>query len=501
MQAILEYVESQTKDRINMVGPSVSYLIQSLYDKRDIENQKKAINQKDYDWVIFPINDKDDPEKGDGGTHWSLIVYNKKDNTYLYFDPLNGRNIKYAKALHLNLIDDTSYEGIDSNGRTCHFVPPLVEVKCQGQANGYDCGIFIMAFMATIMKNIVEGKEIGDNKNGPYKTDELRDLLLAALNAEIDRRKNNLEKHNIIHVMEKLKETMREKANEERMRKEKEKENLEKALNSLGKKSDNIDNRDKKSGEEDNNGNKNDDWRSNNKGNDKRDERRSSEGRIRKKCWFFMNKTCRNGKNCSYEHPERERPNEWYDRKICELWSEMGSCSGVNGGCGKLHPRICSSFNDQVECYRRYCTQVHPRISKREKREIQSQYSDKTGYLNDGYRAALNGHRGTQSRYFENTGYHNDRYQTSYHGDRGIQRESFLHHQGTQPFKRKPFLQQGKNPYMEDRAYIAGEEIDLHRALVKEIVREEMENRGMRGTYPRGEVAFRVAEGGSRVGY
>ena len=54
---------------------------------------------------------------------------------------------------------------------------------------------------------------------------------------------------------------------------------------------------------------------------------------------------------------------------------------------------------------------------------------------------------------------------------------------------------------MEDRAYIAGEEIDLHRALVKEIVREEMENRGMRGTYPRGEVAFRVAEGGSRVGY
>ena len=54
---------------------------------------------------------------------------------------------------------------------------------------------------------------------------------------------------------------------------------------------------------------------------------------------------------------------------------------------------------------------------------------------------------------------------------------------------------------MEDRAYIAGEEIDLHRAIVKEIVREEMENRGMRGTYPRGEVAFREAERGSRVGY
>ena len=92
--------------------------------------------------------------------------------------------------------------------------------------------------MATIMKNIVEGREIDNNKNVPYKTDKLRELLLAALKAEIDKRKNNLKKHNIIDVMDKLKETMREKANEERLRKEKEKkekENLEKALSSLEK--------------------------------------------------------------------------------------------------------------------------------------------------------------------------------------------------------------------------------------------------------------------------
>ena len=55
---------------------------------------------------------------------------------------------------------------------------------------------------------------------------------------------------------------------------------------------------------------------------------------------------------------------------------------------------------------------------------------------------------------------------------------------------------------MEDRAYIAGEEMGLHRAIVREeIVKEEMENRGMRGIYPREEVAYRVAERGSRVGY
>ena len=238
MQAILEYMKSQTKERINMVGPSISYWIQAQNDKREIDHQKKEINQKDYDYVFFPINDKDDPEKGDGGSHWSLILYNKKDNTYMYFDPLNGMNIKYAKALHLNLIDTTSYESIDINGRITHVVPPLVEVKCQEQANGYDCGIFIMVYMATIMKNIVEGREVEDYKNVPYKTDELRDLLLAALKAEIDSRKKNLNNHNIIDVMDTMRESVREKAKEEKMRKEKEKkdkENLEKALNSLEK--------------------------------------------------------------------------------------------------------------------------------------------------------------------------------------------------------------------------------------------------------------------------
>ena len=84
--------------------------------------------------MIFPINDKDDPEKGDGGTHWSLIVYNRRENVYLYFDPIKGMNAKNAKALHLNLIDYNSYQSYDNVGSLCHYLPPLVEVNCQRQS-------------------------------------------------------------------------------------------------------------------------------------------------------------------------------------------------------------------------------------------------------------------------------------------------------------------------------------------------------------------------------
>ena len=115
MEAFLEYMKSQTSDKISVVGPNVAHLMQKHYDKREIEDQKKGLNLKEHDWVIFPINDKDDPEKGDGGTHWSLIVYNRTENVYLYFDPIKGMNMKHARALHLNLLDINSYRSYDNH--------------------------------------------------------------------------------------------------------------------------------------------------------------------------------------------------------------------------------------------------------------------------------------------------------------------------------------------------------------------------------------------------
>ena len=127
-------------------------------------------------------------------------------------------NTKHAKALHLNLQDANSYESYDNDCNFCHIIPPLVEVNYQRQSNGHDCGIFIMMFMATIMKNVVEGRKLNDDKNVPYKAEELRQLLLSPLKLEINRRQENLNKLNIIDVMDMLKESNnkreKEKANE-----------------------------------------------------------------------------------------------------------------------------------------------------------------------------------------------------------------------------------------------------------------------------------------------
>ena len=67
-------------------------------------------------------------------------------------------------------------------------------------------------------------------------------------------------------------------------------------------------------------------------------------------------------------------------------------------------------------------------------------------------------------------------------------------------YKRKTFPpRQGKGPFMEGRTYMAREEMNLHRAILKEILREEMEMIG--GVYPEEEAAYRMGGRGSRAGY
>ena len=120
---------------------------------------------------------------------------------------------------------------------------------------------------------------------------------------------------------------------------------------------------------------------------------------------------------------------------------------------------ICRSFNDRVECRRRYCKFIHPRTQKWRSNKIQQVDSssshgrnlENTGYLNDGYRATHNRHRGTY-------------------------RKPFLRHQGAGQHKKKTFpSSQGGGPYIEGRTYMMEGEMDLQRAMVREWVREEME--------------------------
>ena len=480
-------MDSMVRNKIKIVDPSVAHLMKNSTCLNTITKQKNEERLNEYDWVMYPVNN--DAPDGNGGTHWSLLVYRKRDNKLLHFDPIKGLNKKHAIELMLKIQDE---EMIDSDG----YGPQFVEIPCEKQKNGFDCGPFVMIFMQTILENIVKGREADNDKFVIYKVDEMRETLRNIINDEMKKKntgKNETKKE------EKGKDEEKTSIQKEKERKEKSRdkrndsdegrrydEAVDIILNKISNKLDNSNIRMKmddrsmeRKRDEISNKNSYNYNEPNIRGNkreynipnaDTRNDKIG--GQQRKPCYNHFNTMCYYGLNCRFDHP-----------RICESWKEMGSCPGVNGSCKKPHPMLCRSFGDQVECQRRYCKFLHPTLQKSRRHKAQSTDSG-----------------GSHGRNLENTGHPSDRYRTNQNRRIGEYRKPFLHHQGVDPYKRKPFHpRQGKSPFLEGRKFLVREEMDLHREIVKEIVREEMEF--MRGVYPEKDVTYKIGNRENRARY
>ena len=67
MESVCERVEKEMrKERIDVVGPNVAYLIQKNDKIEEIKNHKIGLGLDKLDWVFYPVSDKENPEEGDG---------------------------------------------------------------------------------------------------------------------------------------------------------------------------------------------------------------------------------------------------------------------------------------------------------------------------------------------------------------------------------------------------------------------------------------------------
>lgn len=84
------------RDDILLVSPAVSFFLQQGGDshKEFAENNQVASKQV----VMFTVNNNQDAGANDGGSHWSLLVYYRKSNTFVHYDSL-GTNGSCAKKL------------------------------------------------------------------------------------------------------------------------------------------------------------------------------------------------------------------------------------------------------------------------------------------------------------------------------------------------------------------------------------------------------------------
>ena len=133
------------------VNPIITQLIKVSTDEKDINKAIDDIGLRKADWVFLPVNDNHTDKEG--GSHWSLLVYSRNENTFYHFDPIFGMNDGSITMLIKKLID---------NGNK---IPEVKYVICPRQSNGYDCGPYTLMFAEKVAENIEAGIELTKIRN------------------------------------------------------------------------------------------------------------------------------------------------------------------------------------------------------------------------------------------------------------------------------------------------------------------------------------------------
>lgn len=94
----------------------------------------KPLKIESRDILLIPINNNHFCDIGDGGTHWSRLIYSKLQKLFYHCDSLGSVNLSDAQT-------DANKLG-DFLGRPTSISTKIVNLSGPIQNNSYDCGIY-----------------------------------------------------------------------------------------------------------------------------------------------------------------------------------------------------------------------------------------------------------------------------------------------------------------------------------------------------------------------
>lgn len=143
-----EYLQKEkfsSNNRIVFISPEVTQLIKLLRGP-ELGELLMDIPVIDKDFVFFALNDNN--TTGAGGTHWSLLVLSRLENTFFHYDSLHKTNLPECESFVKNLRTAMNFSNFK-----------IKSPKCLQQSNSYDCGIHVLSWADKIA-------EFLRNKNG-----------------------------------------------------------------------------------------------------------------------------------------------------------------------------------------------------------------------------------------------------------------------------------------------------------------------------------------------
>jgi len=185
------------------VEPSVTQILRKSSEPGTVAKIVEDLKLKEMDYVFFPVNNNNKVD-GEGGSHWSLLVYisDKGHGKFFHHDPISNTNYRHAKELVENLSRANTF---------FKFNPKIEEVVVPKQLNGYDCGIYTVIYAGVLANDITNGFAPKLINITPEEVNKCRKTLRQKISAE--KEKEALEKKKKSNETD---QNIKKKANETR---------------------------------------------------------------------------------------------------------------------------------------------------------------------------------------------------------------------------------------------------------------------------------------------
>ncbi|KAK7262370.1 hypothetical protein RJT34_29939 [Clitoria ternatea] len=126
---------------ILLVPPSIAFWMIKCPVAEALKDFVEPLHLSDKRLVIFPVNDNDDVDRAEGGSHWSVLAYYRNANVFVHHDSCRSMNAAPAKQLYKAVV---GYMGSASEARFLECTNSPI------QENGHDCGLYVTAIARVI---------------------------------------------------------------------------------------------------------------------------------------------------------------------------------------------------------------------------------------------------------------------------------------------------------------------------------------------------------------
>ncbi|KAK4338841.1 hypothetical protein RND71_040303 [Anisodus tanguticus] len=127
-------------DNILLVPPSIAFWIKECPDPASVKDFMEPLHLSRRKLILLPINDNSDVCMAEGGSHWSLLAFDRNSNVFVHHDSSSGcMNEYHSKQVYKVTLP---YIATNATYKECPDTPK--------QVNGYDCGVYVLAIARVI---------------------------------------------------------------------------------------------------------------------------------------------------------------------------------------------------------------------------------------------------------------------------------------------------------------------------------------------------------------